>query len=69
MAVTAGTSGVIYGVSQELEYDAASRINSFAHDNYEINKRRIGVLLCINGAGIFNRWKKTEQALITLTKG
>jgi xylulokinase len=63
VAATAGTSGVIYGVSQELEYDAASRINSFAHVNYEINKRRIGVLLCINGAGIFNRWMKNRAGL------
>ncbi|TMI71046.1 MAG: carbohydrate kinase [Bacteroidetes bacterium] len=58
VAATAGTSGVIYGVSDELSYDVQSRINSFAHVNYEINKPRIGVLLCINGAGIFNRWIK-----------
>lgn len=58
VAATAGTSGVIYGVSNELSYDAQSRINSFAHVNYELNKKRIGVLLCINGAGIFNRWVK-----------
>ncbi len=63
VAATAGTSGVIYGVSKELEYDAASRINSFAHVNYEINKRRIGILLCINGAGIFNRWMKNRAGL------
>jgi len=56
VAATAGTSGVIYGVCDDLTYDRQSRINSFAHVNYEINKRRIGVLLCINGAGIFNRW-------------
>ena len=58
VAATAGTSGVIYGVCDELGYDAQSRINSFAHVNYEINKPRIGVLLCINGTGIFNRWMK-----------
>jgi xylulokinase len=58
VAATAGTSGVIYGVSDRLEYDPQSRINSFAHVNYEANKSRIGVLLCINGAGIFNRWIK-----------
>ncbi len=56
VATTAGTSGVIYGISDELAYDKQSRINSFAHVNYETQKRRIGVLLCINGAGIFNRW-------------
>jgi xylulokinase len=58
VAATAGTSGVIYGVCDELSYDVQSRINSFAHVNYEISKPRIGVLLCINGTGIFNRWIK-----------
>ncbi len=56
VAATAGTSGVIYGVSNQLNYDLQSRINSFAHVNHEKNQLRIGVLLCINGAGIFNRW-------------
>lgn len=58
VAATAGTSGVIYGVSNHLNYDPQSRINSFAHVNHERNRNRIGVLLCINGAGIFNRWIK-----------
>ena len=58
VAATAGTSGVIYGVSNQLSYDEQSRINSFAHVNYEADQRRIGVLLCINGTGIFNRWLK-----------
>ena len=58
VAATAGTSGVIYGVSSELSYDHESRINSFAHVNYTTEQRRIGVLLCINGTGIFNRWIK-----------
>jgi xylulokinase len=56
VAATAGTSGVIYGVSDQLTYDNESRINSFAHVNHSNNDPRIGVLLCINGAGIFNRW-------------
>lgn len=59
VATTAGTSGVIYGVCDELNYDQQSRINSFAHVNHEVNKKRIGVLLCINGTGIFNRWMKS----------
>lgn len=58
VAATAGTSGVIYAVSSELRYDIRSRINSFAHVNYRKQDKRIGVLLCINGAGIFNRWIK-----------
>lgn len=58
VAATAGTSGVIYGVSDQLEYDRKSRINSFAHVNHSERQNRIGILLCINGAGIFNRWIK-----------
>ncbi len=58
VAATAGTSGVIYGVSDRPEYDPQSRINSFAHVNHSSSSNRIGVLLCINGAGIFNRWTK-----------
>lgn len=56
VAATAGTSGVIYGVSDRLTYDPGSRVNSFAHVNYSPAARRIGVLLCINGTGILNRW-------------
>lgn len=56
VAATAGTSGVIYGISSQAGFDPQSRINSFAHVNHTANRRRIGVLLCINGAGIFNRW-------------
>ena len=58
IAATAGTSGVIYAVSDKLTYDPLSRVNSFAHVNYNNEKRRIGVLLCINGTGIMNRWVK-----------
>ena len=56
VAATAGTSGVIYGVSDALTYDPGSRVNSFAHVNYTESLRRVGVLLCINGTGIMNRW-------------
>jgi len=66
VAATAGTSGVIYGVSDQLEYDQQSRINSFVHVNHKApsplgragGEVRIGILLCINGSGIFNRWVK-----------
>ena len=56
VAATAGTSGVIYGVSDALTYDRESRVNSFAHVNYTTQQKRIGVLLCINGTGIANKW-------------
>lgn len=58
VAATAGTSGVIYAVGSELVYDTQSRVNTFAHLNHHKNDIRTGVLLCINGAGIYNRWLK-----------
>jgi len=58
VAATAGTSGVIYAVSNELSYDKQSRVNSFAHVNHSDDCKRIGVLLCINGCGIMNRYVK-----------
>lgn len=56
IAATAGTSGVVYGVSNKLRYDPQSRVNSFAHVNHASSEPRLGVLLCINGAGILNSW-------------
>ena len=58
VAATAGTSGVIYGVSDQLAYDVQSRVNTFAHVNYTETEKRLGVLLCINGTGSLNRWAK-----------
>lgn len=58
VAATAGTSGVIYGVSDQLTYDQQSRVNTFAHVNHTQKDNRLGVLLCINGTGILNRWAK-----------
>lgn len=58
VAATAGTSGVIYAVADDLIYDKESRVNSFAHLNHTKNNKRIGVLLCINGTGIMNSWIK-----------
>jgi len=59
VAATAGTSGVIYGVSDELTCDKQSRVNTFAHVNYTEQQKRLGVLLCINGTGSLNRWAKS----------
>jgi xylulokinase len=59
IAATAGTSGVVYAVSDQVSYDPKSRINSFAHVNHQLEgNSRIGILLCINGTGILNRWIK-----------
>jgi xylulokinase len=56
IATTAGTSGVVYGVSGEVKYDPYSRVNTFAHVNHTETSTRLGVLLCINGTGILNSW-------------
>lgn len=58
IASTAGTSGVVYGVLGEVNYDPKSRVNTFAHVNHNPAKgdTRLGVLLCINGTGILNAW-------------
>lgn len=56
LATTAGTSGVVYGVSGEVKYDPLSRVNTFAHVNHSKEATRLGVLLCINGTGILNSW-------------
>lgn len=56
IASTAGTSGVVYGVLGDVNYDTKSRVNTFAHANYTTDLDRLGVLLCINGTGILNAW-------------
>ena len=67
IAATAGTSGVVYGVLGEVNYDPKSRVNTFAHVNHQLStlkpqtsnlkpQTRLGVLLCINGTGILNAW-------------
>jgi xylulokinase len=58
VAATAGTSGVIYGVTDQRKYDPESRVNTFLHVNHSKEKQRLGVLLCINGTGILNSWLK-----------
>lgn len=62
IASTAGTSGVVYGVLGEVNYDTKSRVNTFAHVNHSTDATRLGVLLCINGTGILNSWSKRTIA-------
>lgn len=56
VATTAGTSGVIYGVTSHAEPDALSRVNTFVHVNNTPAKPRNGILLCINGTGCAYSW-------------
>ena len=62
IASTAGTSGVVYGVLGDVNYDPKSRVNTFAHVNHTDADPRLGVLLCINGTGILNSWMKRNVA-------
>lgn len=62
VASTAGTSGVIYNVTDKILTDEFSRVNNFAHVNYSNEEKRLGVLLCINGTGILNSWVRKYLA-------
>ena len=68
VAATGGTSGVVYGVLGEVNYDPLSRVNTFAHVNHQLStlnsqlSTRLGVLLCINGTGIQNAWMRRNVA-------
>lgn len=62
VAATAGTSGVIYAITDQLVYDQGSRVNTFAHVNHATSIPNLGVLLCINGTGIQNSWMKKNTA-------
>ncbi len=55
IAATAGTSGVVYGVTDVPKADPQSRVNTFLHVT-DSPEPRMGVLLCINGTGIMNAW-------------
>jgi len=58
IATTAGTSGVVYGITEKSDYDNKSRVNTFVHVNHTPKSPRYGVLLCVNGTGILNSWLK-----------
>ncbi|MGH1365772.1 MAG: xylulokinase [Calditrichia bacterium] len=60
IAATAGTSGVVYAVTDAVKFDPLSRINTFAHVNYTPEQPRLGVLLCLNGTGISNSWLRKQ---------
>jgi len=63
VAATAGTSGVIYGVTDKKEYDPKSRVNTFVHVNHQPKDPHYGILLCLNGTGILNSWLKRNLPL------
>ena len=60
VAGTGGTSGVVYGVVDQNVCDKQQRVNTFAHVNHSKESPKLGVLLCINGAGIQYGWVKNQ---------
>ena len=62
LAATAGTSGVVYGVSDQRKFDPLSRVNTFAHVNHKPGQNSLGVLMCVNGTGSLNSWLKRNMA-------
>ena len=62
IAATGGTSGVVFGVVDRPVYDPEVRVNGFAHINHQFDKPSVGILLCINGAGIQYGWMKQNLA-------
>jgi xylulokinase len=62
IAATAGTSGVVYGITEKSDYDSKSRVNIFIHVNHTPETPRYGVLLCVSGTGILNSWLKHNAA-------
>jgi len=55
-AATAGTSGVVYAVTDQRGYDRQQRVNTFLHVNDAADAQRLGILLCINGTGSAYAW-------------
>ena len=43
IAATAGTSGVVYGVLGDVNYDPKSRVNTFAHVNHTAEQTRLEI--------------------------
>lgn len=56
VAATAGTSGVIYGVTDKAAADVQSRVNTFLHVTHTETEKRNGVLVCVNGCGRLYSW-------------
>lgn len=62
VAATAGTSGVIYGVTDQPAADSLSRVNTFLHVSSTADEARNGVLVCVNGTGRLYSWLRQTLA-------
>lgn len=62
VAATAGTSGVIYAVTEHAATDRAGRVNTFLHVSHQPEAPRNGVLACVNGTGRAYSWLRQVLA-------
>jgi xylulokinase len=56
VVATGGTSGVVYALTDQLSGNELTKVNTFAHINYQPQQKMFGKLLNLNGAGIQYRW-------------
>lgn len=56
VVATAGTSGVVYALTDQLSGNELTKVNTFAHASYQPDQKTFGKLLNLNGAGIQYRW-------------
>jgi xylulokinase len=56
VVATGGTSGVVYALTDQLSGNELTKVNTFAHVNYQPQQKMFGKLLNLNGAGIQYRW-------------
>ncbi|NQV73206.1 carbohydrate kinase [bacterium] len=58
IAVTAGTSAVLYALTGKPAADAYNRVNTFLHPTKATESPVQGVLACLNGGGKWHHWLK-----------
>ena len=56
VVATGGTSGVVYALTDQLSGEELTKVNTFAHVDYQPKQKIFGKLLNLNGAGIQYRW-------------
>ena len=59
VAVTAGTSAVLYALTEKPAADAYNRVNTFLHPTKAASHPVQGVLACLNGGGKWHHWMKS----------
>jgi xylulokinase len=56
VAVKSGMSGTIYGISDTQICDTRFRLSTFVNYNHSKKKPSYGIVHCVNGTGMLNRW-------------